>query len=90
MGVKRFMPFLQRGSYLFATQTELELICGLPPMRRSPSCSTSASASSCARWAAAARSLIGRRVDLYVPPQPAEVVDVTGAGDLFAAGFLAA
>jgi ribokinase len=24
-----------------------------------------------------------------VPPLPAEVVDVTGAGDLFAAGFLA-
>jgi len=34
--------------------------------------------------------LVGRRVDLYVPPLPAEVVDVTGAGDLFAAGFLAA
>ena len=33
--------------------------------------------------------LVGRRVDLYVPPQPAEVVDVTGAGDLFAAGFIA-
>ena len=33
--------------------------------------------------------LVGRRVDLYVPPQPAEVVDVTGAGDLFAAGFVA-
>ncbi len=34
--------------------------------------------------------LVGRRVDLYVPPLPAEVVDVTGAGDLFAAGFIAA
>ena len=33
--------------------------------------------------------LVGRRVDLYVPPLPAEVVDVTGAGDLFAAGFIA-
>ena len=33
--------------------------------------------------------LVGRRLDLYVPPLPAEVVDVTGAGDLFAAGFFA-
>ena len=43
-----------------------------------------------ARWAAAARAWSARRVDMYVPPMPAEVVDVTGAGDLFAAGFLAA
>ena len=33
--------------------------------------------------------LIGKHIDLFVPPLPAEVVDVTGAGDLFAAGFLA-
>ena len=88
-GVKRFMPLLKRCAYLFATETELEMLCGLPlPTSRSTSCSTPASGWSCARWAAAAPASSAAASTSTSRRCPAEVVDVTGAGDLFAAGFL--
>ncbi len=56
-GVKRFIPFLKRASFLFATETRARALCGMPARRGDrASCSTSASASSSARWAAAARA----------------------------------
>lgn len=88
-GVKRFIPFLQRCSYLFATQTELELMCGLAADEALAFLLNVGVGLVVCKMGGRGARLIGRRVDLYVPPQPTEVVDVTGAGDLFAAGFLA-
>ena len=89
-GVKRFLPLLHRCAYLFATETELELLCGLSlPESIDFVLNAGVSLVVCKMGGRGAR-LVGRRGDLYVPPVPAEVVDVTGAGDLFAAGFLAA
>jgi ribokinase len=89
-GVKRFLPILHRCAYLFATETELETLCGLSlPGALDFVLGAGVGLVVCKMGSRGAR-LVGARVDLYVPPVPAEVVDVTGAGDLFAAGFLAA
>ena len=89
MGVKRFLPLIQRCSYLFATEGELEMLCGLAlPEALDFLLNAGVGLVVCKMGGRGAR-LVGRRADLYVPPQPAEVVDVTGAGDLFAAGFIA-
>jgi ribokinase len=89
-GVKRFMPLLQRTAYLFATETELELMCGVHLEEAiSFMLNVGVGLVVCKMGARGAR-LIARRGEMYVPPSPVEIVDVTGAGDLFAAGFLAA
>ena len=88
-GVKRFLPLLQRCAYLFATEKELEMLCGLSlPESLDFILNAGVGLVVCKMGGRGAR-LVGRRVDMYVPPLPVEVVDVTGAGDLFAAGFLA-
>lgn len=88
-GVKRFLPLVNRCAYLFATEHELETMCGLAlPEALDFLLNAGVGLVVCKMGGRGAR-LVGRRVDLYVPPQPAEVVDVTGAGDLFAAGFIA-
>jgi ribokinase len=88
-GVKRFLPLLHRCAYLFATEKELEMLCGLSlPESLDFVLNAGVGLVVCKMGGRGAR-LVGRRVDLYVPPLPTEVVDVTGAGDLFAAGFLA-
>jgi len=88
-GVKRFLPILHRCAYLFATEKELEILCGLSlPESLDFLLNAGVGLLICKMGGRGAR-LVGRRVDLYVPPLPAEVVDVTGAGDLFAAGFFA-
>lgn len=88
-GVKRVLPILQRCSYLFATERELEILCGLSlPEALEFVLGAGVNLVVCKMGSRGAR-LVGRRVDLYVPPMPTEVVDVTGAGDVFAAGFLA-
>jgi ribokinase len=89
-GVKRFLPILARCAYLFSTETELEMICGLSLPESLDFLLNAGVGLVIVKMGGRGARLVGRRVDLYVPPLPAEVVDVTGAGDLFAAGFLAA
>ena len=84
------MPILQRCAYLFSTETELEMLCGLSLPESLDFLLNAGVALVIVKMGGRGARLVGRRVDLYVPPLPAEVVDVTGAGDLFAAGFLAA
>lgn len=89
-GVKRFLPILQRCAYLFSTETELEMLCGLSLPESLDFLLNAGVGLVIVKMGGRGARLVGRRVDLYVPPLPAEVVDVTGAGDLFAAGFVAA
>jgi ribokinase len=89
-GVKRFLPILRRCAYLFSTETELEMLCGLSLPESLDFLLNTGVGLVIVKMGGRGARLVGRRVDLYVPPLPAEVVDVTGAGDLFAAGFVAA
>ncbi len=87
-GVKRFIPFLKRCAYLFATDRELELFCGIPKEEAVTFLLNVGVGLIVRKMGSRGARLIGKRVDMYVAPLPAEVVDVTGAGDLVAAGFL--
>jgi ribokinase len=89
-GVKRFLPLLQRCAYLFSTETELEMLCGLSLPEALDFLQNAGVGLVIVKMGGRGARLVGNRVDLYVPPLPVEVVDVTGAGDLFAAGFIAA
>jgi ribokinase len=88
LGVKRFIPFLKRTAFVFATEGELETLCGLPSDRAIAFLLDVGVGLVVRKMGDRGAQIIGRRLDLYVPPHPAEVVDVTGAGDLFAAGFI--
>jgi ribokinase len=87
-GVKSFIPFLKRASFVFATESELRLLCGLELDEAVGFLLKVGAGLVVCKMGARGARIIGKRLDLYVPPHPAEVVDVTGAGDLFAAGFI--
>jgi len=87
-GVKRFIPLLQRTELLFATETELQIFCGLPVHQAIEFLLNVGVRLIVRKMGEHGARIVGRRLDLYIPPHPAEVVDVTGAGDLFAAGFI--
>jgi ribokinase len=87
-GVKRLIPLLKRTSFLFATETELQILCGLPVDEAVQFLLTCGVGLIVRKMGEQGARIVGRRLDLYIPPHPAEVVDVTGAGDLFAAGFI--
>ena len=89
-GVKRFLPILRRCAYLFSTETEIEMLCGLSLPESLDFLLNAGVGLVIVKMGGRGARLVGRRVDMYVPPLPTEVVDVTGAGDLFAAGFIAA
>jgi ribokinase len=89
-GLQRVLPILSRCAYLFANERELEMLCSRSlPESLELVLKAGVRLVICKMGSRGAR-LVGRGVDVYVPPLPAEVVDVTGAGDVFAAGFLAA
>ena len=88
LGVKRLMPFFKRASLVLATEKELEALCGLPADKATSFLVDAGVGLVVRKMGDRGAQIVGRRLDLYVPPHPAEVVDVTGAGDLFAAGFI--
>jgi len=87
-GVKRFMPLLRRTTYLFATEHELELLCGVSIGSAFEFLFRVGVDTVVCKMGERGARLVSRLGDIYVPPSPAHVIDVTGAGDLFAAGFI--
>jgi len=87
-GVKRYLPLLQQTTYLFATEHELELLCGVELGGAIEFLLKVGVDTVVCKMGERGARLITKRGEIYVPPSPALVVDVTGAGDLFAAGFL--
>jgi ribokinase len=87
-GVKRYLPLLQQTAYLFATEHELELLCGVELSGAIEFLLKVGVDTIVCKMGERGARLITRRGEIYVPPSPTLVVDVTGAGDLFAAGFL--
>ncbi len=88
-GVKRYMPLLRRTSFLFATERELELLCGVAIESAFEFLFRVGVDTVVCKMGSRGARLVSRLGEIYVPPSPAHVVDVTGAGDLFAAGFIA-
>jgi ribokinase len=88
-GVKRFLPILRRCAYLLATEPELETLCGLPLDEALDFLLNAGVGVVVCKMGGRGARLIGHRVEMLVPPVPTTVVDVTGAGDVFAAGFVA-
>ncbi|MGZ4200387.1 MAG: carbohydrate kinase family protein, partial [Thermoleophilia bacterium] len=77
--VKRFIPLLKRSSFVFATETELQILCGLPVDEAIDFLLQVGVGLVVRKMDEQGARIVGRRIDLYIPPHPAEVVDVTGA-----------
>jgi ribokinase len=87
-GVKRLLPLLKRASFVFATEDELRLLCGLAVDEAVEFLLKVGVGLVVCKMGERGARIMGKRLDLFVPPLLTEVVDVTGAGDLFAAGFI--
>jgi ribokinase len=87
-GVKRLLPFIKRASFLFSTEQELRLLCGLDVAEAVEFLIKAGVGLVVCKMGERGARIMGKRLDLFVPPLLTEVVDVTGAGDLFAAGFI--
>ena len=88
-GLESLRPFIQRSHVLFATDREIEKLTGLDFVSGSEHLlGMGPTIIACKRGEHGAALFTGKdRIDL--PAKPVEVIDNTGAGDVFDAGFLA-
>jgi ribokinase len=88
-GWKEIFPFLKRTYLLFTTQKEIELLSGenfKEGSRKLLKCGIKAVV---CKMGFKGSWIISPRGEWFIPAQLIEAVDTTGAGDVYAAGFLA-
>jgi ribokinase len=88
-GLESLRPVIQRSHVLFATDREIEKLTGLDFVAGSKHLlGMGPTIVACKRGEYGA-SLFTRKDRIDLPSKPVEVIDNTGAGDVFNAGFLA-
>jgi ribokinase len=88
-GLNSILPIVKRTYCLFATDNELERITGLHHQRAATQMLDLGVQMVICKQGAKGAYLVDRQRRLDFPAMEVEVKDVTGAGDCFAAGFLA-
>lgn len=88
-GLKELLPILERSFIVFVTQREVELLTGRGHRYGSEQILDHGPAVVVCKRGEAGSYVLSSREGFEVPADRVEVVDTTGAGDVYAAGFLA-
>jgi ribokinase len=88
-GLKQISGLIERSRILFVNEREVEMLTGSGPKEGSRSLLAIGPAVVVCTRGERGSLIITRNVELDIPPKKAVVVDTTGAGDVYAAGFLA-
>ncbi|NLK25543.1 MAG: hypothetical protein GX307_03085 [Euryarchaeota archaeon] len=88
-GVGQLAPILERTRILFLNEREMKLMTGRGPVEGARSLLESGPHVVVCTMGAEGSVIVTRNTELIIPAKRSMVIDVTGAGDVYAAGFLA-
>ncbi len=88
-GLKELIPILEHTFILFLSQKEVEILTGKDYKKGARVLGGYGTKVIACTLGAKGSYLLSREKELEVPPEKTEVVDTTGAGDVYTAGFLA-
>lgn len=88
-GIKELAPILERSSILFLSQGEAEILTGQNYKKGARRLLDYGIEIIACTLGGRGSYVLSRKEELEVPPEKLKAVDTTGAGDVYAAGFLA-
>jgi len=88
-GIGQLAPLLERTRILFLNRREMELLTGQGPVEGAHTLLEQGPHIVCCTLGAEGSAIVTRNTELVIPAKRTVVADVTGAGDVYAAGFLA-
>lgn len=88
-GIKELVPILERSSILFLSQGEAEILTGQNYKKGARRLLDYGIEIIACTLGGRGSYVLSRKEELEVPPEKLKAVDTTGAGDVYAAGFLA-